>query len=93
MRSKDEIASLSRDRSIVELIMMKTVKQTNVVRGILHLFQARGIDDDDYNDNDSNGNNDLEAQAKSEEVRKLIRWGVKIARETLSAGEEVSKLL
>ncbi|KIO34363.1 hypothetical protein M407DRAFT_13520 [Tulasnella calospora MUT 4182] len=74
-----EVASLSRDREVLEVIMMKSIKSANVVQGMMYLFE-QDVEE-------------LAGMAKDGEVRKLIRWGVKVAKETLGTGGEVANLL
>ncbi|KAG9009106.1 suppressor of glycerol defect [Tulasnella sp. JGI-2019a] len=73
--SDKDAASLSRDRSIVELIMVKAFKQSNVVRGLIQFLNAEAAD--------------LQAEANVDGVRDIIAWGVKIAIGALSAGEDL----
>ncbi|KAG8932577.1 suppressor of glycerol defect [Tulasnella sp. 417] len=76
---EQEVESLSRDREVLEVIMMKSIKSPNVVQGMTYLFEQ-----------DAEG---LAGMAKHPDVIKLIRWGVKVAKETLGAGGEVATLL
>jgi len=77
--SKKDTASLSRDRGIVELLMVKAFKQPSVVQGLVQFLQAEATS--------------IEAQSMVEKVRELVAWGVKVAADALAAGEDVSRLV
>ncbi|KAG8908339.1 suppressor of glycerol defect [Tulasnella sp. 403] len=76
-QSNKEIATLSRDREIVEVIFVKPIKQKVVMQGILHFLNTERV----------------EGLAPSESIQDLIRWGVKIASETLRAGRDMDDLI
>ncbi|KAG8954229.1 suppressor of glycerol defect [Tulasnella sp. 424] len=74
-----EVASLSRDREVLEVIVMKSIKSPSVVQGTMYFFESEA--------------EEFVGMAKDDGVRKLIRWGVKVAKETLGTGGEVANLL
>ncbi|KAG9017984.1 suppressor of glycerol defect [Tulasnella sp. 427] len=74
-----EVASLSRDREVLEVIIMKSIKSSNVVQGMMYFFEQEA--------------DDFVGMARDDEVKKLIRWGVKVAKDTLGTGGEVANLL
>lgn len=73
------MASLSRDREVLEVIVMKSIKSPSVVQGTMYFFEHEA--------------EEFVGMAKDDGVRKLIRWGVKVAKETLGMGGEVANLL
>ena len=75
--SDTEVESLSRDKQIVEVIMMKAVKRTHVLQGILHFLN----------------NHDIKGLPEHHGVQKLVGWASTLAKNTLNAGQDVSNLL
>lgn len=75
-KSEAEAETLSKDREVLEVIVVKCVKFPGVVQGILHFLDHE----------------DLETLGGCEGIKKSIRWGVKIAKDTLESGVEVSNL-
>ncbi|KAG8872492.1 suppressor of glycerol defect [Tulasnella sp. 331] len=74
-RSDKDAMSLSRDRSIVELIMVKAFKQPNVVQGLIRFLKAEGAG--------------LEAEANVPGVQETIVWGLKVTIGSLSVGDDL----
>lgn len=74
-RSERDATTLSRDKSIVELIIVKAFKHPNVMHGLIQFLKAEGTA--------------LEAEANVQGVREIIAWGVKIAIGSLTAGEDL----
>lgn len=80
-RSETEAATLSRDRGIVELIMVKAFKQPSVVQGLLRFLKTEAEEEV------------VVSHANVDRVRDLLDWGMKVAVTTLASGEDVSKLV
>lgn len=72
-QSAKEAATLSRDRSVMELVAVKAFKQPTVVSGLRHFLTAEG--------------EGLADEANVERTREVITWGTKVILDSLSAGE------
>lgn len=77
--SEAEAETLSRDREVLELIMVRTIKQASVVQGVLRFVKDEG--------------STLVSSAKLEGIQNTIQWAIKVAQDTLGAGAEVSTML